>query len=271
MRLGIGSYTYVWSVGVPGFPPPPRPLTAEQLLDRAADLGVRLVQIADNLPLDTFTDAALDRLERHAAELGITLEIGTSGIAAGHLRRYVQIAGRLKATVMRTLIDTPGHQPDVDEAVAALREVKSDFERAGVCLAVENHDRFRATTLAEILERTDSQNVGLCLDTANSIGCVENIATLLKVLGPWIVNLHVKDYCIERLPHGKGFVVEGRPAGQGQLDVPRVIEAVKANGRGANAIAELWPPPAQSVVETIAQEEAWARESVRYLRHFIPD
>ena len=29
MRLGISSYTYVWAAGVPGYPTPDRPMTAQ--------------------------------------------------------------------------------------------------------------------------------------------------------------------------------------------------------------------------------------------------
>lgn len=271
MRLGIGSYTYVWAVGVPGYPPPPWPLTAEKLLAKAAALGVRVVQIADNLPLDRRGDAELDALARDAGRFGIDLEVGTCGIRPDHLRRYLAIAVRLRSPILRTVIDAADHRPSPDEVVDTLRSVMPDFERAGVCLAVENHDRFRAVTLADILERVGSRSVGICLDTANSIGCVENLDTLLAVLGRRVVNLHVKDYCISRPPHAKGFVVEGRPAGLGQLDVPGLLAAVRASGGNPNAIVELWPPPEPTVAEAIAKEEAWARDSVCYLRQFIPD
>ena len=50
MRLGIGSYTYGWAIGVSGHAPE-RPMGALDLLERAAELGVGLVQVADNLPL----------------------------------------------------------------------------------------------------------------------------------------------------------------------------------------------------------------------------
>ncbi len=264
MRLGIGSYTYVWSVGVPGYPPPSRPLTPPQLLARAAELGVRVVQIADNLPLDRLTDADLDDLLAAARRLGIDLEVGTRGCRPDHLRHYLRIAGRLRSPILRTILDADGHEPTPDETVGLLREVAPDFERAGVTLAVENHDRFRAAVLADVFERVASPAVGLCLDTANSIGCVEHVETLLRVLGRRVVNLHVKDYAITRLPHGKGFVVEGRPVGRGQLDVPGVLAELRRQGREVTAVVELWPPP-----ET--DEDAWARESVRYLRQFIPD
>jgi 3-oxoisoapionate decarboxylase len=86
------------------------------------------------------------------------------------------------------------------------------------------------------------------------------------VLGRRVVNLHVKDFLARRLPHAKGFLIEGCPAGQGLLDVPGLLAELRARGRDPNAILELWPPP-----EAAAQEDAWAAESVRYLRRFLPD
>jgi sugar phosphate isomerase/epimerase len=146
-----------------------------------------------------------------------------------------------------------------------------DFERLGICLAIENHDRFRAGILADILARVGCPKVGICLDTANSIGCVENLDTIVDILGDRTVNLHLKDHCIFRPPHHNGFVVEGRPAGRGQLDVPRLLSAIRELGRDPNVIVELWTPPEATTAETAAKEETWARESVDYLRRFLPD
>jgi sugar phosphate isomerase/epimerase len=268
MRLGISSYTYVWAAGVPGYPPP-QPLTHAQLLERASELGVRVVQIADNMPLDGRSAGDLRALLRHAEELRLDLELGTSGLQPNYLRDQLRLAESLRSPLLRVVIDTEAPQPTPDEAVAALRAVMPDFERAGVYVAIENHDRFRAATLAAILDRVDSPNVGICLDTANSIGCVENLDTLLAVLGPRIINLHVKDYRILRAPHGKGFLVEGRPAGAGQLDIPALLAALGGSARPFSAIIELWPPPEAAIAATIAKEAAWARSSVNYLRRFL--
>ena len=66
MRLGIGSYAFAWSIGVPGRAPP-RPMTAFDLVAMAVDLGVGVVQICDNLPLHLLTEPELDRLAAFAA------------------------------------------------------------------------------------------------------------------------------------------------------------------------------------------------------------
>jgi sugar phosphate isomerase/epimerase len=79
----------------------------------------------------------------------------------------------------------------------------------------------------------------------------------------------LKDYEIRRLTHLKGFLIEGRPAGQGHLDIPYLLQRLREMGRDPNVIVELWPGPESSTGETIAKEAAWATESVRYLRQYI--
>jgi hypothetical protein len=41
--------------------------------------------------------------------------------------------------------------------------------------------------------------------------------------------------------------------------------------RRFNAILELWPAPEANIEATIRKEDAWAAESIRYLRTLIPD
>lgn len=270
MRLGIGSYTYTWAIGVPGHPPE-HPLTVLDLLDKAAELGVHLVQIADNLPLDRLSPVGLSELEHHASNLNIAIEVGTRGIGYDHLLTYLRLAERLGSSILRVVIDTPDHHPAENEIVDTLREIMAEFERAGVCLAIENHDRFKAKTLANIVERINSQYAGICLDTVNSFGALEGPEAVLEALGPWVVNLHIKDFTIFRASHMMGFTVEGRPAGQGCLDIPWLLGQLRCLDLDPNAILELWTPPEETLADTIAKEHAWAIASVKYLRELIRD
>src|SRR5665213_3069149 len=111
MPLGISSYTYPWRVGVPGYAAPPHPMTPLNLLDQAVALGVRLVQFADHTPLHRLADAELDVLRRQADERNLEIEVGTSGIEREHLLRYLEIAARVRAKLMRTVTDTATHHP----------------------------------------------------------------------------------------------------------------------------------------------------------------
>lgn len=269
MRLGLSSYAYGWAIGVPGFPPPEMSLTPSGLLDRAATFGIHIVQIADNLPLGKLPGAQLDRLVHQAAEQKIDLELGVRGIRT--LPDDLALAARLGARVLRTVIDSEGHHPATPEIVARLRAVVPQCERLGLTLAIENHDRFKAVVLEQIFAEVDSPRVGLCFDTANSLGCMEGPDQLLATLGPRVVNLHIKDVCVRRLPHQFGFTVEGRPAGQGQLDLPALLSALGHPASGVSAILELWSVPAATPSATLQQEAEWVEQSIRYLRTLIPD
>jgi sugar phosphate isomerase/epimerase len=270
MRLGLGSYTYVWAIGWPGYSQPLHPLTPLGLLDKAAKLGVKVVQFADNLPLERLTSSALQAVIQFAAEHKIELELGAQGIAPDYIRGQLDIARRLPASLMRIVFDTATSHPEPDEVVRTLGPLMREFERAGVRLAAENHDRFKARTLLSIIDRLNSPNAGICLDTANSLGCSEGVEAILDTLGPRVFNLHVKDYVVQRLPHLKGFEIHGRPAGQGHLDIPNILKRLGEMGRDPNVIIELWQAPDPDPADCIATEEAWIADSVRYMRKLIP-
>jgi 3-oxoisoapionate decarboxylase len=269
MNLGISSYTYTWAIGVPGRIPN-RPMTAPDLLNRARALGVGVVQIADNLPLHRLSPAELEALADRAAADGIELEVGTRGIAPAHLRTYLDLAVRLGSPILRVVTDTADHQPTEDEIVTTVRSFLPALAESDVTLAIENHDRFASRTLVDLLQRIDSERVGICLDTVNSFGALEGPERVVEALGPWTVNLHVKDFTITRASHQMGFTIEGRPAGRGRLDVPWLLSRLHAMERDVNAILELWTPPEPALGDTLTKEQAWAVESVDYLRDLIP-
>jgi len=270
MRLGISSYTYGWACGAPGRPVP-RPLRPMDLLERAHSLEVGVLQICDNAPLDALSPDELDALQARAEEWDIAIEIGTRGIDQENIARHIALAQRFGSPILRSVIDTPDDRPTEDQIVARIKTFVPDLETAGVCLAIENHDRFKAVALANIVERIGSDKVGICLDSANSFGALEGPQVVVETLGPYAVNLHLKGFIVRRFDHNMGFAIQGCPLGQGDLDVPWVLDALRQMRRDVNAIIEQWTPPEARLDETIRKEETWAAESVRYLRTLIPD
>ena len=264
MKLGVSTYAYAWAVGLPGHPPP-RPMDHFAFLQRAAELGVGLVQIADNLPLHLLSEGRLDALEAEARRLGMAVEIGTRGLDHGLLRRYLQLCRRFGSPILRTVIDVPGDEPPLEEVIRRIRAIVTEFEEAGVVLAIENHDRFRARDFARIIQEVNSPSAGICLDTVNSFGALEGPEVVVEALAPHTVNLHVKEFDIRRADFVAGFIIEGKPAGRGRLDIPWLIRQLRRHGRDPNAILEQWPYPEADVEATIRKEHEWALESVRYL------
>ena len=269
MKLGLGSYALAWAIGVPGYPPQ-KPLDVFGFVRVAAQHGFAVVQIVDNLPLAELSNAELEHLKKLTRELGLEVEIGTRGIHDGNLERYLGIAEFFGSSLLRVVVDSSNHHPSPDEVVETVRDVLSLLEHSNVTLAIENHDRFSAGTLAHIVTALDSPSVGICLDTVNSFGALEGPETVLETLGPFVVNLHVKDFAVRRAEHNMGFTIFGTPTGQGLLDVPKLVGRLQALGRDFNAILELWPAPEATVQATVAKEARWVGESAAYLKNMFP-
>lgn len=263
MKLGIGSYTFAWAIGIPGYEPPMAPLDAFGLMDRAIGFGVEVVQYADNLPLTALTSEEKDHLAGQAQEAGIAVEIGTRGIGHDNLRENLRLAQQFAAPFVRVVIDSREDEPEAEEVIARLKSILPEFADAGVMLAIENHDRFKAKTLAAIVEELGTANVGICLDTVNSFGAMEGPEVVVPTLAPYTRNLHVKDFTIRRVPHQMGFLVEGCAAGQGRLNLPALLPLLPSD---ISAILELWVPPAATMAETTEREAVWAQESIPYLK-----
>lgn len=268
MKLGLSSYTYGWAVGVRG-QEPAEPLDENGLLDRAREHGITLLQIGDNLPLHTFEPARLHRLAQRAAKEGVQLEIGARRLTRERIAEYTRIARELGASLVRFVIDDADYHPTPDEVTGILREATPLLE--GLTLGIENHDRFSAASLRAIIEAADSALMGVCLDTANSLGAGEGVDAVTATLAPLTVNLHIKDFQIQRLPHLMGFTVTGRPAGGGMVDLPRLLKQLAPFQRCHTAVLELWTPPEPQLAATISKESKWAAESLDFLRPFFPE
>ncbi len=265
MKFGLSSYTYGWAVGVPGHDPA-KPMDEHALLKEVCAHGFRLLQIGDNLPLENFDDSRLLALKEAADRNHIELEIGARGLTADRIQLYAGIARKLGAEFIRFVIDDPtsGYRPDIERIIEVLTESLASLR--GLWLGLENHDRFAAAQFRHIVDKVAAENVGICLDTANSLGAGEGLETVVAALAPVTFNLHIKDFEAKRLPHMMGFTVTGCPAGTGLVDLPRLLEHLRPFGRCRSAILEQWTVPENDLASTIAKERDWAETSLAYLK-----
>jgi 3-oxoisoapionate decarboxylase len=268
MQLGISSYTYTWAVGVHGSAPP-MTLSAYDLIDKAVLHGLNLVQVADNLPLEDMTDENLKDLSNYSVKQGIALEMGSRGLTTEHTLKCLKTAERIHSSILRMVIDGQGYEPDLQTIINVISDLIPEFKRRNIRLAIENHDRLKAYEFAEIIRTVDSEWVGICLDSVNSMGAGEGFAEVSRILIPFTINLHIKDFTIRRVPHKMGIIIEGAPAGRGMLDIPRLVSTLADAGRCKSAILELWTPPEQAISSTLLKEENWASESIDYLKHIF--
>ena len=272
MLLGISSFSYGWSIGVPGRLPD-LPLSAFDLVDRTLAFGLTCLQIGDNLPLHTLADSARRELKMLLKKNNVRLEVGARGLTEKHLHTYIEVAAYYEAPLLRFVTDLDAYEPGADTIIKILQGALPNLHDAGITLGIENHDRFKAADLSAVLRSVGDSTVGICLDTVNSLGAGEDVNRIVDELAPYTVNLHIKDYTIVRAPHKMGFVVTGAPAGQGMLNIPGLLARLAHHGRCQSAVLEQWVTPEPSLALTIDRETRWAIESMEYLKglsEFVP-
>ena len=248
---------------------PSSPLSAYDLVDKACAYGLGLVQIADNLPLEGMTNEMLFDLYDYSGKKGVAIEMGSRGLTIEHTLKCLVVAKRLHSTILRMVIDRPGYEPDLETIIKTIKQLVPEFKSRKIKLAIENHDRLKAREFEQIIQSVGNEWVGICLDSVNSMGAGEGFETVSEILIPYTINLHIKDFTIFRVSHKMGFVIEGRPAGQGMLNIPGLVSTLSERGGCQSAILELWTPPEPSIEDTMLKEERWASESINYLKHIF--
>ena len=263
MQIGIGTYAYRWGIGRGSFVPE-RPLTPFDILGKAKQHGVNLVQFADNLPLTTLSNAELSDLSRKARDLGVTIELGAEGLNAAVIEAHLEIAAALDAHLVRVA-------PSAADAARSNAAIATDLAAVmPVCLAqdvtiaVENHFHVPSPRLIDLVMRVASPQFGVCLDVANSIACFEWPGETIALLAPHAVNLHLKDYRLVLDPTGVGMTFTGVPLGQGLTDIDGVLDALA--GKDLNIILEHWLPLAADPAQTLRLEDEWLARSITTIR-----
>ena len=266
-KVGISSFAYNFAAGYRGDFKPDHVMTPFELIDKASELGAEVVQISDNMTLEFYDADYLDEIRTCAEKCGIEIELGMRESTAERLEKYIGITQRLGGKLLRLITDGKEYKPSLDECCHVFSSLTPMLEEAGIVLAIENHDRFTSCEYAEMVKRVNHPNVGLTVDTVNSLSIEETLDEVLSNMAPYCACLHVKDYEIKRYNGGGGLKITGAKPGTGRLDLQRCYEFCCDKSRyDFNLILEAWMEPCETLEETLRTEDEWAAEGVKILR-----
>ena len=208
MTIGLSTYAFFWQWHDTAI----SPLSLTDMIEKTAEWDVKLFQICDYPAIDSYDDAALTKLRRHAESCAVTLEVGTRGVTPSHLSHYLHIAKLLGARLVRSMINTADHRPTPEQAVRMLGQSTPAYEQAGVTLALETYEQVPVRDLVGIVDAVDSPNLGICLDPANCVAALELPRDTIELTAPRVANVHVKDFAFTRQAGWVGFSLVGGAA-----------------------------------------------------------
>ncbi|GAA1924608.1 TIM barrel protein [Microbacterium aoyamense] len=260
--IGLGTYAFFWQHS----DRVDEPLSLRGAFEATRALDVDLFQICDYAPLELMTDAEVRNAAAAAKDLGLTIELGTKGIEPEHLERFLRLAERFDAGLVRSMLYSPASRPTIREAESWLRTALPAYEAAGVTLALETYEQLATADLVALVSSFGSANLGICLDPGNVVARLERPRDCVELAADLVANVHVKDFAFARQDGWVGFTYSGAPMGTGLHDYPHLLETVRPRDRGINEIVEHWLPWQGDPETTIRTEREWTRTTIDYLR-----
>jgi 3-oxoisoapionate decarboxylase len=206
-----------------------------RFLDHCLSLGVRSVQVGLGARDSSYTDQLRAKLEAASAHLeGIAAlprnqadldrfeaEIRTAKNAGVSIVRTVTMSGRR----YETFDSAASFRKFADLALNSLNLAARVVSRHKIHLAVENHKDWRADELIALLNKVGCDQIGVCLDTGNSIALLEDPMEVVETLAPRALTSHFKDMGLEE--YREGFLLSEVPLGTGILDLRRVVQVLR--------------------------------------------
>ena len=260
--IGLGSYAFFWQQS----DRVPTPLSLIGAFEETRKLHVDLFQICDYAPLLGMSEADIRDAAAAARELGLTIELGTKGVAVDHLATFLRLADTFDARLVRSMVYAPDFRPTLEQAEGYLRIALRDYEAAGVTLALETYEQVQSADLVALVERIGSDFLGICLDPANNVAALEQPKAVVERCAPYTKNIHAKDFAFARQEGWVGFTYGGARMGEGLHDYPDLLRTVDPDARGINQIVEHWLSWQGDPATTVAVEADWTRTALEYLR-----
>lgn len=288
MRIGIDSYCFHRFFGevYEGTQPPARPMTLDDLLAFAKELGVDGVSL-ESCFLPSMEASWLRELGAKLDGYGLErvyawghpfgLEDGTNREAFDDMLQQIGNAALIGARVMRV---TPGPGPSDFRAVPRhprLEVVARWYAEAvdvarhhDIRLAAENHGDYTADEMLWIVEAVGSPYFGVTFDTGNFLFVGDDPVEAMEKLARHTFATHIKDPAVDvrvrkGLPPSKWSFLSSTAVGEGLVDMERVLQLLAQAGYTGLLAVEIdrVHPDYEN------KEELAVRKSVEALRRMV--
>lgn len=232
MSIGLSTYSIPISCGIMrrdniGVK---QPLNAFGQARLAAEHGLATIEIPLTGMLPDLTPATIDRLRDTLKDFGLGLVVDTGVVDKPTLEQILPLAARAGAHIVRATLSTilegarttipGGWQAHLGDIRQRILSVVPTLESHNLVLALENHQDATSAELVELC-RTCGPTIGVTLDVANPLAVAEDILQFTSRVGPYIRNVHLKDYRI--YPSPSGFRLVRCALGDGVVPFPELL------------------------------------------------
>lgn len=272
MRLGIGSFAYRWSVGRPYYRPE-KPMSADDLIDRCVEYGVKALLYCNNMELENYADEKLYALHDRLEKEGIEIETGSRGTDRDYFIRMLNVSKILGAKVMRIgwdmdrTADAEGIKKQIQNGIDTIKSLMPLAHEYGIDIGIENGKGNLVSEVKEIIEGVADPAFGAVVDTCNSTVFLTPTEEAVRILAPYAKSVHIKDYVVTL--NSRGDIITGVALGKGYVDFKKILQILEENGYDGNCFIELYIDRCDTHEETVKNEWSLVKESIDYAKNVL--
>jgi len=235
-----------------------------QVIRLAREAGVERLQVCENARPLELSKADWAEARRCAADLGVELQLGCKTLQEEVVADYLVLAQELACDHLRIVLEDPPAHATGERVARLLEGIVPKMRKASIRLAIENHFDIPSAKLLELASVYPPNEVGFCVDTANSLRSLESPGEVINLLRERAYCYHLKDYRI--VGSLISFSVVGAPLGEGNLDLDLCLSLILEHDPVPPLFVELWAPTENNRDQDVLLEADWLRRSVRNLQ-----
>lgn len=212
------------------------PITDPLLLaQHCAAMGAGGIQAA--LPSNDYRDAGKLKsfLQKNGMYFEASVQLPRSEVDLDVFNKSLRAADQAGASVIRTALFTGSRYEsfsDVDhynsaraQAWKSVTLAEPMLRKRKMKMAIENNKDLRSPDILELIDRIQSEYVGVCVDLGNSYALMEDPVDIARAFAKFAFSCHIKDQILKSSEHG--FQLFDAPLGTGVVQLGRAISALK--------------------------------------------
>lgn len=233
--VGVGSASYHFRAGVErqrGETPITDPV---RFAEYCAELGAGGIQAALPSSNGGYAGKVGNILRKNGMYFEASAQLPRSEADLDSFRDTVRAAEQAGASVIRTVLfagrryeaytDMAHFQEARQAAWKSVTLAEPILRKRKMKIAIENHKDLRSEDLLQLIDRIQSEYIGICVDLGNNYALMEDPVAIARAFSKFAYSCHIKDHILKS--YNKGFLLFDAKLGTGIINLRQAVSTLR--------------------------------------------
>jgi sugar phosphate isomerase/epimerase len=232
---GVGSAGYFIRSGYERKQNKPQITETLAFLDYCHQLGAGGIQAGLSEPTMDYAKKVRAKAEDYGMYFESSGRMPRSESDIDEFQSYVKASREAGASIIRVVL-FPGRRYETEYTYESFQQAKRQawdmvaraeptLRKLRMKIAIENHKNLRIPDMLDIMQRIQSEYVGITVDFGNNYVLMEDPVQIAEAFAPYALTSHIKDHQLDE--YEDGIRLFDAQLGTGIIDLPKVISILR--------------------------------------------